>query len=188
MGKINFRRIDAIRQTQGQIGNHVIDEFVSGRLSRRDFIRRGTIVGLSFPAIGALIAACGGSETSTTAETTGAAPVAGGTLIIASGTPSAASANLDPIAINDSSGIVLLAQYGQWLTVSQSDLTLAGSLATEWVPNDDASEWTLNTTMVHLSLLQTWLQLLSDSSIRSMHQTRCRHFRPGSSLRAEQSQ
>ena len=142
MGKINFRRIDAIRQTQGQIGNHVIDEFVSGRLSRRDFIRRGTIVGLSFPAIGALIAACGGSETSTTAETTGAAPVAGGTLIIASGTPSAASANLDPIAINDGNGIVFLAQYGQWLTVSQSDLTLAGSLATEWVPNDDASEWT----------------------------------------------
>ena len=142
MGKINFRRIDAIRQTQGQIGNHVIDEFVSGRLSRRDFIRRGTIVGLSFPAIGALIAACGGSETSTTAETTGAAPVAGGTLIIASGTPSAASANLDPVAINDGNGIVLLAQYGQWLTLSQSDLTLAGSLATEWMPNDDASEWT----------------------------------------------
>ena len=62
MSKKDVRRIDAVRRTQGPIGNHVIDEFVAGRLSRRAFIRRGTIVGLSIPAIGALIAACGGDD------------------------------------------------------------------------------------------------------------------------------
>ena len=147
MGKINFRSIDSIRNTQGEIGNHVIDEFVSGRLSRRDFIRRGSIVGLSIPAIGALIAACGGSDSATDSTLAAASdaavtPVKGGTLIIASGTPSAASANLDPVAVNDGNGLVLLAQVGQFLTMSNSDLTLSGSLATEWSPNSDATEWT----------------------------------------------
>ena len=57
MTKKDDRRIDAVRRTQGPVGNHVIDEFVAGRLSRRSFIQRGTIVGLSIPAIAALIAA-----------------------------------------------------------------------------------------------------------------------------------
>ena len=62
MTKKDVRLIDAVRRTQGPIGNHVIDEYVAGRLSRRAFIRRGTIVGLSLPAIGALLAACGDDD------------------------------------------------------------------------------------------------------------------------------
>jgi len=155
MTKKDFRGIDSIRSTQGPIANHVIDEFVAGRLSRRAFIRRGTIVGLSIPTIGALLAACGDDEPSTdgtTGGTTGGgtdtttggttAPVAGGTIKAAGGAPSAASATLDPVLINDGAGLTLLSQVGQFLVVSQSDLTLAGSLATEWTPNDDGSEWT----------------------------------------------
>ena len=41
--KKDFGRIDEVRRTQGPIGNHVIDEFVAGRLSRRSFIRRAGI-------------------------------------------------------------------------------------------------------------------------------------------------
>jgi len=152
MTKKDFRRIDSIRQTQGAVANHVIDEFVAGRLSRRALIRRGTIVGLSVPAIGALLAACGDDEdtTSTTVAggspdtTTGSttAPVAGGSIKAAGGAPSAASATLDPVLVNDGAGLTLISQVGQFLVVSQSDLTLAASLATAWTPNDDASEWT----------------------------------------------
>ena len=68
----DFRRIDAIRSNQGPVANHVIDEFIAGRLSRRSFISRGTIIGLSVPTIGALIAAC--SDDKTTATTTSGAP------------------------------------------------------------------------------------------------------------------
>ncbi len=156
MTKKDFERIDSVRSTQGPIGNHVIDEYVSGRLSRRAFIRRGTIVGLSIPAIGALLAACGDDKPSTdgtTAGTTGGgaqttaaggttAPKAGGTIKAAGGAPSAASATLDPVLINDGAGLTLLSQVGQFLAVSQQDLTLASSLATKWTPNADGSEWT----------------------------------------------
>jgi peptide/nickel transport system substrate-binding protein len=148
----DFRRIDAIRSNQGPIANHVIDEFVAGRLSRRSFISRGTIIGLSVPTIGALIAACSDSKTNAT-TTTGAATgdtgatttmpgVKGGTLKAAGGLPSSASALLDPVAVNDGGGLTLLSQVGQYLTISQADLTLKGSLATKWTPNADASEWT----------------------------------------------
>ena len=66
MSKRNNRQIDDVRRKQSAVGNHVIDEYLAGRLSRRAFIRRGTIVGLSIPTIGALIAACGSDD-----ETTG---------------------------------------------------------------------------------------------------------------------
>jgi peptide/nickel transport system substrate-binding protein len=153
-------RIDAIRRSQGEISNHVIDEYLAGRLSRRSFIRRGTVVGMSLPTIGALLAACGGDEesTGTTAapattsgggtETTAAptettaAPTVGGTLRCANYAPSAASATLDPVLINDGAGLILLSQVGQFLTLSNSDLTLSPSIASEWSANADASEWT----------------------------------------------
>ncbi len=150
------RHIDAVRRTQGPVGNHVIDELVAGRLSRRAFVRRATIVGFSIPSIGALLAACGSDDDSTqgsSSATTGGtaasggtaapgAPKAGGTLTIGSGTPSAASANLDPVLVNDQNGLVILSQVGQFLTISNPDLTLAASLATKWTPNADGTEWT----------------------------------------------
>jgi peptide/nickel transport system substrate-binding protein len=149
----SHRRIDAVRRSQGEIGNHVIDEYLAGRLSRRAFIRRGTVVGISLPAMGAFLAACGGGDDATTATTaapgttgapagTTAPPKKGGTLRVASLAPSAASATLDPVLVNDGGGLTLISQVGQYLTLSNDDLTLSPQLATEWSPNADASEWT----------------------------------------------
>ncbi len=146
------RRIDAVRRAQGPVGNHVIDEFAAGRLSRRAFVRRATIVGFSLPMIGTLLQACGSDEDEaksttaasaegSTASSSSPAP-AGGTLTIGSGAPSAASANLDPVLVNDQNGLTILSQVGQFLTISNPDLTLSPSLATEWMPNADGSEWT----------------------------------------------
>ena len=47
--KIDHRRLGRLRQGQGEIANHIIDEFAAGRLSRRDFIRRASVVGISAP-------------------------------------------------------------------------------------------------------------------------------------------
>ena len=58
----NQRRLDAIRRGSDENGNHVIDEFVAGRLSRGDFLRRGAVVGLSMPLMAAIVAACGGAN------------------------------------------------------------------------------------------------------------------------------
>ncbi len=148
------RSIDTVRNSHGSIGNHVIDEYVGGRLSRRAFLVKGTVVGMSLPALSAIIAACGGDDDSATPVTTGATspgtaastattvPTVAGGLVIGSGTPSAASANLDPVLINDQNGLTILSSVGQTLLTSNPDLSLSPLLATEWSPNADGSEWT----------------------------------------------
>ena len=45
-----------------ELENHYIDELVSGNLSRRDFLRRGSMIGMSAPLLGAILAACGSSS------------------------------------------------------------------------------------------------------------------------------
>ena len=59
---IDHKRLGRLRQDQGEVANHIIDEFAAGRLSRRDFIRRGTVVGISVPLLGSILAACGSSS------------------------------------------------------------------------------------------------------------------------------
>ena len=53
------RRLDRHRASQGEIANHTIDELLAGRLSRREFVRRGSVLGLSATTMGAILAACG---------------------------------------------------------------------------------------------------------------------------------
>src|SRR6202167_4883208 len=62
--KIDHRQLGRLRQGQGEIAIHVIDEFAPGRLSRRDFVRRASIVGISAPVLGSILAACGSSSSS----------------------------------------------------------------------------------------------------------------------------
>ena len=56
---IDHNRLGRLRQDQGEIANHIIDEFAAGRLSRRDFIRRGTVVGISVPLLRGLFRGLG---------------------------------------------------------------------------------------------------------------------------------
>ena len=58
---VDHSRLDHLREGQGEIANHVIDEFVAGRLSRRDLLRRGALVGISMPVLSGIIAACSSS-------------------------------------------------------------------------------------------------------------------------------
>jgi len=58
---IDHRRLSRLRRGQGEIANHVIDEFAAGRLTRRDFIRRASVVGISVPLVGSILEACSSS-------------------------------------------------------------------------------------------------------------------------------
>src|SRR5436305_14566511 len=62
--KIDHKRLGQLREGQGEIANHIIDEVAAGRLTRRDFIRRGTVVGISVPLLGSILPACGSSGSS----------------------------------------------------------------------------------------------------------------------------
>jgi len=134
----DHRRLGRLREGQGDIGNHVIDEYVAGRLSRRDFIRRGAVVGISLPVLGAVISACG-SSSSTTSAPSSSAGKSGATIKVGIIVP---TASINPVTVADQGGLDMLAQTGEYLCLSDQTLTLKPVLATSWTPNSTADVWT----------------------------------------------
>jgi peptide/nickel transport system substrate-binding protein len=134
---IDHRRLDGLRRGRGAVQEHVIDEFVAGRLSRRDFLRRGSMVGLSMPLLGGILAACGSSGPST--SNTGGTGKAGATIKAGLLVPAAA---IDPITIADQGGLELLGNVGEFLVFTDTAGHYHPWLATSWSANTDASVWT----------------------------------------------
>ena len=139
--------LDRLREGRTELENHYIDELVSGNLSRRDFLRRGSTIGMSIPLLGAILAACGGGGSSGAASTSGGsstaatgAPTKGGMLRVASVTPAAA---VNPLTVSDAGGLTMLNQTGEFLIFdSNLKLALQPMLALSWTPNSDGSVWT----------------------------------------------
>jgi len=133
-------QLSRLRKGQGEIANHVIDEYAAGRLSRRDFIRRGSVIGLSMPLLGGIITACS-SGTSSAPGASGSAPAgaAGATIRVGITTPTGA---INPVTVADQGGLDMLGQTGEYLTFSQQDLSLRPMLAESWSPNATADVWT----------------------------------------------
>jgi peptide/nickel transport system substrate-binding protein len=139
---IDHRRLGRLRQDQGDIANHIIDEFAAGRLSRRDFIRRASVVGISVPVLGSVLAACGSSSSSSAKSGTSSSAAAGAPgAVIKAGitTPTAA---INPVTVADQGGLDMLAQTGEYLCLSTQTLTLKPVLATSWTPNATSDVWT----------------------------------------------
>jgi peptide/nickel transport system substrate-binding protein len=134
---IDHARLDDLRAGQGDIANHVIDEFAAGRLSRRDFIRRGSVVGISIPVIGAIVAACGGSSPSPSKSSPAGA--SGATIKAGIVTP---TSSINPVTVADQGGLDMLSQTGEYLALSNHTLSLQPVLAESWTPNSAADVWT----------------------------------------------
>jgi peptide/nickel transport system substrate-binding protein len=145
------RRVDAIRANRSELENHIIDEYSAGRLSRREFISRGSVIGMSIPLVSFLAAACGtGSKSSSsggggsnTAVQAGGKEVAvkpGGTLKV--GMSPGATTEIDPILVADEGGLGIMSQSGEFLSFSDNKLKLQPRLAESWKPNADGSVWT----------------------------------------------
>ncbi len=141
---IDNRRLGHLRQGQGEIANHIIDEFAAGRLSRRDFIRRASVVGISAPLLGSILAACSSSSSSPSSSTSSSTSAsAGGTpgAVIKAGIQTPAAA-INPVTVADQGGLDMLAQTGEYLVLSDQTLTLKPVLATSWSANSTADVWT----------------------------------------------
>jgi peptide/nickel transport system substrate-binding protein len=129
-----------LRAGQNEIANHVIDEFVAGRLSRRELLRRGALVGISAPVLGGILAACGSSSPSSSGSSGGTSGgKAGATINVGIITPAAA---INPLTVADQGGLDMLGQTGEYLTFSDQHLTLQPQLATKWSSNSTADVWT----------------------------------------------
>jgi peptide/nickel transport system substrate-binding protein len=140
----NHRRLDAIRADRTELENHYIDELVSGSISRRQFVHKGAVLGMSTSLMGVILAACGGANNSSSSASSStsaaAAPTKGGTLKVATVTPAAA---INPLTISDSGGLCMLAQTGEFLIFDNNmALALQPMLATSWSHNGDGTVWT----------------------------------------------
>ena len=153
---MDWKRIDWARRSGGPIEADLIEAYAQGKINRRNFVKRGTMIGLSMPMMGAVIAACGsddsssgsdsggGESASTEAPATTEAPAsaAGGDVTAAIQTGDANS-GLDPLNMLDLGTYAVLSQSFEYLVGLGSDGNIAATaLATEWSPNADATQWT----------------------------------------------
>ena len=124
------------RRRLGAVENDLIDELLAGKVDRRTFMRHGSMLGLSLPILGGLAGAVGlvGAPAPARAQ---AKP--GGTIRVAAAMPAGA---INPVTVADQGGLTMLIQGGEFLCVTQPDLTLKPVLAVSWTPNADASVWT----------------------------------------------
>jgi peptide/nickel transport system substrate-binding protein len=149
---MDWKRIDWARRSGGPIEADLIEAYAKGKINRRNFVKRGTMIGLSMPMLGAVIAACGGSDddasSSTGAPSTdggsdgGGSGATGGNLTagVQSGD---ANSGLDPINMLDLGTYGVVSQSFEYLVGLATDGGIgATALATEWKPNDDGSQWT----------------------------------------------
>lgn len=132
----DYRLLDLIRRSRSPIENHLIDGLVAGRVSRREFLRHGSLLGLSLPLIGQIGAAAGLGVMATPARAEGAA---GATIRVACNAPTGA---IDPVKVPDVGGLVMLQQTGEFLCMDGPDLVLKPMLAESWSPNDKGTVWT----------------------------------------------
>jgi peptide/nickel transport system substrate-binding protein len=139
MSDIDHRKIDRLRRGKADVANHVIDEFVAQRISRREFVRWGTVVGLSVPVLGAIVAACGSSPSPHRA--TAGRGKAGATIRVGTLTP---TGEINPLTVPDRGGEQMLGQTGEFLCVVNQKLELVPVLATGWRPNSTATVWTFS--------------------------------------------
>ncbi len=151
---MDWKLLDRIRRSSSPVRNDLIDNYAKGRITRRDFIRRGTILGLSLPVMGAVITACG-SDDSGTANVDGGGtennngvsalngdPVQGGELRIGIQTGDANS-GLDPLNMLDLGTYSVLSQSFEYLVGIGPDGNIGDNgLASAWTPNDDGTAWT----------------------------------------------
>ncbi len=153
MNKRERQQVDAIRRRSNEIQNHVIDEYEFGKISRREFIRRGSIVGLTLPFVGIIAAACGDDDDAdTTVAGTTATTVAGATTTLAPAGPTTIRVGLnpgpavgiEPVLINDEIGLAAFGQTAQYLVFSDAELNAVPVLAESWESNDAGDVWTFN--------------------------------------------
>jgi len=131
----NDRILDFLRRRLTEVENDLVDELASGRIGRREFLRHGSVLGLSVPILGGIAGAMGLPLLSRPSYA--AAP--GGTIRVASQVP---AGKVDPVTVDDQGGLMMLHQTGEFLSISGPDLKLKPWLAESWKPNEDGTVWT----------------------------------------------
>ena len=152
---MDYNKFDRLRRNASPLELDLMEHYAAGKISRRNFTKRGVILGLSAPTMAAVVAACGGDDGAATATDAGAdaggdaAPAAGE--IVQGGDLRAgiqfgdANSGLDPVNMLDLGTYAVVSQSFEYLVGLGDDGNIgATALATDWSPNDDGTVWTFN--------------------------------------------
>ncbi len=149
---MDYSKLDEVRRKTTPLQLDTVEAFARGTISRREFVRRGLLIGLAMPSITAVIAACGGGTSPTPGSSTGAGTSAapggstgpaktGGSIKVACQKP----VKLDVIAMQDLAAYGITAQSFEFLcTLDPNATDIAPGLAEKWTPNADNSVWVFN--------------------------------------------
>jgi peptide/nickel transport system substrate-binding protein len=134
------------------------DLYQKGRITRREFLRNATLLGMTFASASAFLAACGATEVPTSAPTAtqaamateapqateppaaGMGPTRGGSLKVASRVQKVTH----PAQFSWVSPSNQLRQVAEYLTYYGVDNVARPLLLESWTPSDDLQTWTLN--------------------------------------------
>jgi peptide/nickel transport system substrate-binding protein len=136
---MDWKRFDRVRRSAGPIELDLIESYAQGRITRRQFLSRGAILGLSAPILASILAACGdGDGGGGGGGGGGGTPQQGGTLKLANQKP----VSTDPVGMQDLPGYGVVAQCFEFLCTLGDTGDIAPGLAETWTPNEDGSVWT----------------------------------------------
>jgi peptide/nickel transport system substrate-binding protein len=121
----------------GDYEYHLIEEVRSGRMTRRDLVRRATVFGLTAPTIAGLLAACGGKEEGAAGTTAGGQAQRGGTGRFGITVP---ASDVDPVTMFNTGAIMTSQVAGEYLCFPDPEYNLDPRLATSWEPQG-ADTW-----------------------------------------------
>jgi peptide/nickel transport system substrate-binding protein len=138
MDKETRRQLEHYRRNEaGPVESTLLDEFAAGEMDRREFIRRGSVFGLSASVIGAALAAAGEAPL---AFARSRAAAAGGRIRV--GIIPGPTKDLEPYTLADLGGFEAAGIAGEFLTRTTATLGLRPELAVSWKANKTATVWT----------------------------------------------
>ena len=135
---MDYSELDKVRRSAAPLQLDVVEAFAAGRLSRREFIQRATILGLSIGPIGMVIAACSGTTAvgrperaarsrrqrwrQCRGEQRGQRGRHRRSPAARSGSPARSRCTVDPVAMQDLGGYGIIAQSFEFLcTLDRTD-------------------------------------------------------------------
>jgi peptide/nickel transport system substrate-binding protein len=120
---------------------HLLEEARSGRMSRQQLLVRASVLGVSLPALSAILAACGSSSSSssTSGSSSPGAVKRGGTFRLGVTQP---AQDVDPVTMYNEGAIATANVAGEFLAFPNPDYSLDPRLATKWSPvNSNPKTW-----------------------------------------------
>src|SRR3954469_21079721 len=130
-------KIEQYRRNAGELENELIDEYKGGNLTRRELIKRGSVLGMSLPFLGLL---AGGARAAVTRPQAAVRRTAK-TLRFGGVIP---DGSLEPPLLQSLGAIGPTHIPGEQLVFADKNSVLRPRLATSWKSSKGAKSWTFN--------------------------------------------